>query len=80
MRRWHGYVLGGLYVGYWAIALFVYGGQDENVKVHKSVDRLQSALTGTLNYTLALFSENGHAIYREDLLDLIARWIVTGDA
>ncbi|MFD1514171.1 sodium:calcium antiporter [Halomarina rubra] len=26
LKRWHGYLLGGLYVTYWAIAVFVYGG------------------------------------------------------
>ena len=25
LKRWHGYLLGGLYVAYWAIALFVFG-------------------------------------------------------
>jgi cation:H+ antiporter len=26
MRRWHGYLLGGLYVAYWVIALVVFSG------------------------------------------------------
>lgn len=26
LKRWHGYVIGGLYVAYWLVALFVFGG------------------------------------------------------
>jgi dipeptidyl aminopeptidase/acylaminoacyl peptidase len=56
--------------------LFVYGGRDENVDVFKSARIVEEQLTATeLPYGLLLFRQNGHALFREDALDLIARWI-----
>lgn len=61
--------------------LFVYGGRDENVDVFKSARIVEEQLTATeLPYGLLLFRQNGHALFREDALDLIARWIHDGGA
>jgi hypothetical protein len=60
-------------------ALFLYGGRDENVDVYKSADVIEESLTPDgLAYSLLLFRENGHALYREDAMDFIARWIRDG--
>ncbi len=60
-------------------ALFLYGGQDENVDVYKSVDVIEEVLTPSgLAYSLLLFRNNGHALYREDAMDFIARWVHSG--
>ncbi len=60
-------------------ALFLFGGNDENVDVAKSVDVIQRVLgSSNLSYGLLLFGKNGHALYREDALDFIARWIRDG--
>ncbi len=57
-------------------ALFLYGGRDESVDVRKSVGRIESELMASgLAYSVLLFRNNGHALYREDALDFIARWI-----
>lgn len=62
-------------------ALFIYGGRDENVAVYKSADIIEESLTPTcLPYTLILFRNNGHALFREDAMDFIARWIRDGGA
>lgn len=59
--------------------LFIYGGRDENVDVFKSVDIIEKSLTSAgLPYDLLLFRNNGHAIFREDAMDFMARWIHTG--
>lgn len=60
-------------------ALFLYGGRDENVDVYKSADVIEEALTPSgLTYSLLLFRNNGHALFREDAMDFIARWIHSG--
>jgi len=57
-------------------SLFVYGGRDTQVRVSRSIDRILAELgSSKLNYALVLFSKNGHALYRDDELDLIGRWI-----
>ena len=57
-------------------ALFLFGGRDRNIDVPKSVALLQRSLAHEgPPYTLLLFSRNGHALHREDALDLLARWI-----
>ena len=59
--------------------VFVYGGRDTQVRVAKSVRRILDLLDPLeLNYTLMVFGHNGHALYREDQLDLLARWIKSG--
>ena len=56
--------------------MFVYGGKDANVRVSKSVGRIQEVFAPLdLNYVLMVFSENGHGLYREDELDFLATWI-----
>jgi pimeloyl-ACP methyl ester carboxylesterase len=56
--------------------LFVYGGHDTRLRVSKSVARIQAELDPAgANYTLLLFGLNGHALIRDDQLDLIVRWI-----
>lgn len=57
--------------------LFVYGGKDKNVMVHKSISRIEHTLgKNDYNYSILFFKNNGHALYREDLLDFIARWVI----
>lgn len=55
--------------------LFVFGGHDTQVRVDKSLRRLQAELTKESNYSFLLFNSNGHALYREDLCDFLARWV-----
>lgn len=56
--------------------LFLYGGRDENVDVYKSADIIEESLTPAgLPYSLLLFRNNGHALFRDDAMDFIARWI-----
>lgn len=56
--------------------LFVYGGKDTQIRIKKSIDRIENTLGRSgYNYSILLFHNNGHGIFREDLLDLIARWI-----
>lgn len=54
--------------------LFLYGGQDTQIRVQKSIDLIEEKLDH-LNATVLLFSQNGHAHYRQDALDFITRWI-----
>lgn len=59
--------------------VFVYGGRDENVDVYKSVNRIVTSLTQTgLPYSLLLFRNNGHALFRQDAMDFLVRWIHDG--
>ncbi len=56
--------------------LFVYGGTDTQIRIQKSIDRIESTLGENGNdYVVLLFRRNGHALFREDLLDFIGRWI-----
>ena len=56
--------------------LFVYGGGDSQIRIRKSIDRIDDTLgKNGQNYAILLFGQNGHGIFREDLLDLMARWI-----
>ncbi|HMB90414.1 MAG TPA: alpha/beta fold hydrolase [Rhodothermales bacterium] len=60
-------------------ALFLYGGRDENVDVYKSADVIEKVLTPTgLAYSLLLFRNNGHGLYRDDAMEFIAQWIRDG--
>lgn len=57
--------------------LFVYGGQDSQIRIGKSLNRIQENLKKSdYNYTILLFHKNGHGIFREDLLDFMTRWIL----
>ncbi len=59
--------------------LFLYGGRDQNVDVLKSAARIQEELTlEDLPYTLMLFRNNGHALFRDDAMDFVARWVSDG--
>jgi dipeptidyl aminopeptidase/acylaminoacyl peptidase len=56
--------------------LFLYGGRDENVDVFRSADVIERELTPAgLPYSLLLFRNNGHALFRDDAMDFVARWI-----
>jgi len=59
--------------------MFIYGGSDLRIRVQKSMEKIQNHLTGPgSNCTVLYFGPNGHALYRDDLSDLIARWITDG--
>lgn len=65
---------------YWSNAkvpiLFVYGGADTQIRIRKSLDRIDGVLGKSgHNYSVLLFQKNGHGVFREDLLDLMSRWI-----
>jgi pimeloyl-ACP methyl ester carboxylesterase len=61
--------------------VFIYGGRDTNVDVFKSVDIIEEQLKETgLPYSLLLFRNNGHALYREDVLSFVAQWLRDGGA
>ncbi len=56
--------------------LFVYGGKDTNIRIQKSITRIGETLgESDYNYSILFFKNNGHALYREDLIDFISRWI-----
>lgn len=57
-------------------ALFVYGGRDEQVRVRESVERLWSLPPGSRD--IVVFGGNGHALFRDDAVALVARWIADG--
>lgn len=62
-----------------APVLFMYGGRDQNVDVFKSTDIIQEKLTpADVTYSLLFFGNNGHALYREDAMDFVARWLHDG--
>lgn len=57
--------------------LFIFGGNDENVDVHKTVSLLQDQLSPVNdNFVVLLFGQHGHAFIREDQMDFARRWIV----
>jgi len=59
--------------------LFLYGGKDQNVDVYKSADLIEGSLTEAgVGYSLLLFRNNGHALFRDDAMDFMARWIRDG--
>lgn len=59
--------------------LFVFGGQDTNVRVHKSIDRLaDTPAMRARNYSVILLNANGHGLFRDDVLRFIAAWIRSG--
>ncbi|MEZ5428553.1 MAG: alpha/beta fold hydrolase [Pyrinomonadaceae bacterium] len=61
--------------------LFLYGGEDKNLRVHKSVRLIEENLgSGDYNYSVLLFNQNGHGVFRQDSLDFIGRWIEDGGA
>lgn len=70
---------------YWTRAkipvLFVFGGRDERIRVDRSMERIRRELgDADRNVTVLLFQPNGHALYRDDTADFIARWIRDGGA
>lgn len=57
-------------------ALFLYGGKDRNVDVPKSVEIIERSFsTSRSSHSVLLFGNNGHALFRDDALDFIVRWI-----
>lgn len=56
--------------------LFLFGGKDRNVDVRKSMAMIDRELSETdASHTILLFGNNGHAVFRHDAMDFIARWI-----
>lgn len=56
--------------------VFVYGGADTQVDGTKSLARLKERFADRpRNWTALEFAGNGHALFREDLLDFVARWL-----
>lgn len=56
--------------------LFIYGGKDTQIRIQKSIERIEETLgRSDYNFTVLLFHNNGHGIFREDLVDFMARWI-----
>lgn len=61
--------------------VFVYGGRDTNVDVFKSAAIIEKTLSRTaLPYSLLLFRNNGHALYRDDVIEFLAEWLRDGGA
>lgn len=59
--------------------VFIYGGRDTNVDVFKSADIIEESLSDSgLPYSLLLFRNNGHALYRDDVMAFLARWVHDG--
>lgn len=55
--------------------LFIYGGSDDNVLVGKSVNIIRNELmVPERSINLMLFNENGHALFREDAVSLVAEF------
>ncbi|MCO6439326.1 MAG: alpha/beta hydrolase [Phycisphaerae bacterium] len=56
--------------------MFIYGGNDTQIRVAKSVQRIQQRLDPEKsNYTILVFGRNGHALFRDDEIALLADWI-----
>ncbi|MBZ0267660.1 alpha/beta fold hydrolase [bacterium] len=61
--------------------LFLYGGNDGNVDTAKSRRVIDEELAPAgLSYSVLFFRNNGHALFREDAMDFLARWIEDGGA
>lgn len=61
--------------------VFVYGGNDGNVDTARSRRVIENELAPAgLRYSVLFFRANGHALYREDAMDFLARWIRDGGA
>jgi len=59
-------------------ALLVYGGEDRNVRVTASLERLRTLAPGRRD--VVVFGANGHALFRADAVALVAQWIRDGGA
>lgn len=55
--------------------LMVFGGQDENMPVVASVQRLVQELGDKANISVMLFPSSGHGVKHAEALDLIVAWI-----
>lgn len=61
--------------------LFIFGGNDTQLHVKKSIDLINMELGAiNKNYSVLYFHENGHALFRNDCNDFIERWIKDGGA
>lgn len=61
--------------------VFIYGGRDTNVDVFKSAAIIENTLSRSgLPYSMLLFRNNGHALYRDDVIAFLARWFHDGGA
>lgn len=59
--------------------IFIFGGRDTNVDVFKSADIIEKTLSESdLPYSLLLFRNNGHAMYRDDVMAFLAQWFRDG--
>lgn len=56
--------------------LFIYGGLDTQVRVDSSIERLRSARSRD-HFTIVTAGGNGHALFRDDIVALLAEWIRT---
>lgn len=70
---------------YWRRArkpvVFLYGGRDENVRAQASIEKLWDAVGSKApNFVVLMFQGNRHALFREDALAFLARWIADGGA
>lgn len=60
-------------------ALFVYGTNDSQIRVAKSTQRILAELDPkSTPYDVLLLGGNGHAHFRDDAADFVARWIADG--
>jgi len=56
--------------------LFIFGGNDTQIDIRKSIDLIHDNLDPLKkNYSVLFFQLNGHALYRDDCNDFIARWL-----
>lgn len=68
---------------YWTTAdvpvIFLYGGRDQRIRVDRSVELISERLVGAgANATLVVFGPNGHGLFRDDAVELVAHWIEDG--
>lgn len=60
-----------------APALFIYGGRDTQIDIEKSMRRIDENLKADKrNFNVLLFNTSGHAIFRDDLIEFVAKWIM----
>lgn len=54
--------------------LFIYGGQDTQVRVDASIARLRAAPSRD-HFTLVTLGGNGHALFRDDVMAFLVEWV-----
>jgi uncharacterized protein len=59
--------------------LLVYGGRDTQLRPRRSIDRMWDAVgPDAENFTIVLLQGNGHALFRDDMTEMLAQWITDG--